>query len=230
MCGRYSLETRSHELVEAFSLGASFAWGPRYNIAPTQPVPIVRPAESGGLRCDVVRWGLSPAWAGRLLINARSETAASKRSFQDSFATRRCLVPATGFFEWQKLGGARQPFHIRLADRSLFAFAGIWDRTHIDGENMNAFVILTTRPNSVMRPIHDRMPVILRPDAWQTWLGPGGDRKPDLLEPVADSDLQACPVSSMVNSAANDDPACVAPLAPGEAADPGTDGESLWDL
>lgn len=207
MCGRYSLEARADEIAEAFAAVEAFAFDARYNIAPTQTAPVVRvdPA-SGARRVDALRWGLpSAADIQRPLINARSETVDSRPSFRDSFRSRRCLVPATGFFEWQKLDGVKQPFHIQRTDHGLFAFAGIWER--------DAFAILTTAANRTVAGIHDRMPVILGPDAYATWLeGPPGQLK-TLLAPAADDLLVATPVSSRVNSAANDDAACVKPLA-----------------
>lgn len=207
MCGRYSLEARADEIAEAFAAAEAFAFEARYNIAPTQNAPVVRvdPA-TGERRVAALRWGLpSQADNPRPLINARSETVDSKPSFRDAFRSRRCVVPATGFYEWQKLGSARQPFHIQRTDHGLFAFAGIWER--------DAFAILTTGANRTVAGIHDRMPVILAPETYSAWLesdAPG--RLKTLLAPAADDLLEAIPVSSRVNSAANDDPACVQPL------------------
>ncbi len=216
MCGRYSLEARPDEIAEAFDLAETFAFEARYNIAPTQSVPVVRvDQESGRRRVATIRWGLtSHPGNPRPLINARSETVDSKPSFRKSFRSRRCLVPATGFFEWQKLGGAKQPFFIQRADRGLFAFAGIWDEALLaDGSPVEAFVILTTEPNRIMSPIHDRMPVILAPDAWSTWLeSDTPEHYSALLVPAPDEVLTAIPVSNRVNSPANDDAACIEPL------------------
>ncbi len=216
MCGRYSLEARPDEIAEAFDAANEFAFSARYNIAPTQSVPVVRVGTaSGSRRIAMIRWGLtSHPDNPRPLINARSETVARKPSFRQSFRSRRCLVPATGFFEWQKLGAAKQPFHIRRADRGLFAFAGIWDEALLgDGSTTEAFAILTTEPNRIMSPIHDRMPVILASEAWSTWLEsdtPGN--LSELLIPAPDGILTAIPVGNRVNSAAHDDPACIEPL------------------
>ncbi len=215
MCGRYSLEARPDEIAEAFELAEAVTCAARYNIAPTQTVPVVRVDATATRRClEMIRWGL-PSYGTnpRPLINARSETVDRKPSFRSAFASRRCLVPATGFFEWQKLGRARQPFHFRPRDGGLFAFAGIWDQKGTDGD---AFVILTTRPNQTVSPIHDRMPVILAPEAYSIWLDPGEQspqRLLDLLVPAPDDALRAVPVSDRVNSPAHDDPACVEPLA-----------------
>ncbi len=215
MCGRYSLEARPDEIAAAFEIAEAVVCAARYNIAPTQTVPVVRIDPATTQRClELIRWGL-PSYGSnpRPLINARSETVDRKPSFRRAFASRRCLVPATGFFEWQKLGRARQAFHFRRRDGGLFAFAGIWDHTGTEGD---AFVILTTRPNPTVSPIHDRMPVILAPEAYSKWLDPG-EQSPqsllDLLAPAPDDALTAIPVSSRVNSPAHDDPACVEPLA-----------------
>ncbi len=219
MCGRYSLEAKSKDIVEAFALSEAIAIIPRYNIAPTQTAPVLRlDRESGACRLDVIKWGLTPRWAKgqRPIINARSETIDQKPSFRSAFRHRRCLVPATGFFEWQKLGSAKQPFHIRLCDRGVFAFAGIWDRFESgDGGPVECFAILTTAPNRTMAPIHNRMPVILDRAAYERWL----DQEVESAEPLADimgsaSDdlLEAYPVSSRVNSPAHDDAECVRPL------------------
>ena len=215
MCGRYSLEARPDEIAEAFEVAGTVACAVRYNIAPTQTVPVVRVGPSGtDRRLEMIRWGL-PSYGDnpRPLINARSETVDRKPSFRRAFASRRCLVPATGFFEWQKLGRARQAFHFRPREGGLLAFAGIWDRKGTEGD---AFVILTTGANPTVSPIHDRMPVILAPDAYSTWLDPGEpspQRLLDLLVPAPENVLRAVPVSDRVNSPAHDDPACVEPLA-----------------
>ncbi len=220
MCGRYSLEARPDEIAEAFEIAEAVACAARYNIAPTQTVPVIRVDPATTHRClELIRWGL-PSYGTntRPLINARSETVDRKPTFRSAFASRRCLVPATGFFEWQKLGRAKQPFHFRPRDGGLLAFAGIWSHGgHGDKAGMgDAFAILTTRPNPTVSPIHDRMPVILAPDAYTTWLDPGEQspqRLLDLLVPAPDDALVAVPVSDHVNSPAHDDPACVEPLA-----------------
>ncbi|MHC4304965.1 MAG: SOS response-associated peptidase [Planctomycetota bacterium] len=220
MCGRYSLEARSSEIVEAFGLAEAISIPARYNIAPTQSVPIVRiDAETSDRRLQVVRWGLTPAWAKgpRPIINARSETIAQKPSFRSSFKRRRCLVPATGFYEWQKVGSAKQPFCIRQRGGGVFAFAGIWDQCRDeDGNPAEAFAILTCAPNRTMEPIHNRMPVILEVAAYARWLDPqvqSPEPLADLLAPAPDERLTAYPVSSRVNSPAHDDAECIEPLA-----------------
>jgi putative SOS response-associated peptidase YedK len=220
MCGRYSLAATASEIVEAFGLAEAIAIPPRYNIAPTQHVPIVR-LDPGGQerRLDVVRWGLTPAWARgpRPIINARSETIAEKPSFRSAFKQRRCLVPASGFYEWQKLGAAKQPYCVRPHDGGLLAFAGIWDRFRDEeGNQADAFAILTCAPNRTMEPIHNRMPVILGTAAYARWLDPQVqelDPLADLLVPAPDDRLTAYPVSNRVNSPGHDDAECIEPLA-----------------
>ncbi len=214
MCGRYSLEARPDEIAEAFALVEAVAVPARYNIAPTQSVPVVRTdAAANGRRLEMIRWGIpSHPDNPRPLINARSESVDRKPTFRSAFRQRRCLVPATGFFEWQKLAGAKQPFHIRRHDGGLFAFAGIWE----PGGDGAAFAILTTAPNRTVAPIHDRMPVILDSAAYPTWLDPAeqsSQRLLELLVPAPDDSLTAYPISTRVNRTENDDPACVEPLA-----------------
>ena len=218
MCGRYSLDATPQELVEAFALAEAIAFKPRYNIAPTQSVPVVRvDPEAGDRRAALLRWGMAtPRFGGaRPLINARSETIEQKPSFRDAFRQRRCLVPATGFFEWQKLGTARQPFHICGRGGGLLGFAGLWDRGPAEeGDQPEAFVILTTAPNRAMSGIHDRMPVIIDTSGWDLWLDPRqpADRLRPLLGPAPDDMLAARPVSRRVNSTDHDDRACIEPL------------------
>lgn len=215
MCGRYSLEATSRQIVEAFALAEAIAIEPRYNIAPTQDVAVVRiDPQRGDRRPVMLRWGLTPGWwkQPRPLINARSESI--EKRFPRAFSGRRCLVPATGFYEWQKLEDARQPFHIRRPDHGLFAFAGIWDRCPGPDGPVEACAILTTSPNRVVGPLHDRMPVILPPQAYSAWLDPSvTEPDPGLLAPAADDALEAYPVSRRVNRTANDDAQCAAPLA-----------------
>ncbi len=222
MCGRYSLNARADEIVELFKLAGSIAFGPRYNIAPTQTAPIVRfDGEADHRRLDLVRWGLTPKWmkGQRPIINVRSETIGEKPTFRKAFQERRCLVSATGFYEWQKLGTAKQPFHIRQSDQPVFAFAGIWDRFKgADDEMIESYAILTTSPNEVTAPIHNRMPVILGPAGCDRWLDPSiedAEALADLFEPISADRTIAEPVSSHVNSATHDDERCIQPLAEG---------------
>lgn len=222
MCGRYSLNARADEIVELFKLAESIAFGPRYNIAPTQTAPIIRSdGDTQQRRLDLVRWGLTPKWmkGQRPIINVRSETIGEKPTFRKAFQERRCLVPATGFYEWQKLGAAKQPFHIRQHNHPIFAFAGIWDRYKAaDDEVIEAYAILTTSPNEVTAPIHNRMPVILTPAGCKRWLDPSIEESrglTDLFDPISADQTIAEPVSSHVNSATHDDERCIQPLAEG---------------
>jgi putative SOS response-associated peptidase YedK len=181
MCGRYRLSHRKQLVEEYFSsVSGDDDWNPRYNIAPTQPVPIIRQnAKEPRRELSLVRWGLIPSWAkdmsgAAMMINARSETAATKPAFRDRLTNRRCLIPADGFYEWQRKGKAKQPFCFEVNDGELFAFAGIWDRSKDpSGQWLKSFSILTTTPNAVTSAVHDRMPVILDPDSYDLWLDPG---------------------------------------------------------
>ncbi len=215
MCGRYSL-TKAEELSSFFEIDERPEILPRYNIAPTQDALVVRQDRMGRRRLIRMMWGLVPHWAkqpqpGRH-INARSETAAVRPAFRDPFRWRRCLVPADGFYEWKHQNGRKQPYHFRLPDGGLFAFAGLWDRWKDRAKTLHSFTILTTDANQVVRPIHDRMPVILPPRAYPLWLdaAAGPDDVSDLLEPFAET-LVSVAVSTLVNSPNNDGPECWEP-------------------
>jgi putative SOS response-associated peptidase YedK len=167
MCGRFALFASGEEVAQRFQLSETPLFDPRYNIAPTQTVPAVR-AGDGGRYLSLLRWGLIPSWSSDpkiayKLTNARSETAASKPSFRSAFKQRRCLIPASAFYEWQKVSAKiKQPYCIRPRDGGLFAFAGLWERWNDPaGETVESCTILTTEANELMRPLHDRMPVIL---------------------------------------------------------------------
>jgi len=223
MCGRYTL--RRVNLIRA-ALSAmpvlpfeEFSQRPRFNVAPSQQVPIVR-WEEAGAKIDLARWGLIPAWAkdasaGYKMINARSETAAQKPAFRQALASRRCLVPADGFYEWQSVGGKRQPIFVHRRDDGVFCFAGLWERWQPTEaqEPIDSMTILTTTPNRLLEPIHDRMPVILRQEDYRRWLDPATPRDvlKSLLGPYPEGELEAYPVSPMVNNPRNDDPQCVEP-------------------
>lgn len=215
MCGRYTLTLSGHALAEAFELDDVPATTPRYNVAPTQSMPVIRASEDRRRTCALHRWGLVPFWAdepgiGNRLINARAEGAAGKPAFRAAFRHRRCLVPADGFYEWRKEAGGKQPYLIRFADGRLFAFAGLWERWGSgDGEPLETFTILTTTPNSLVQPLHDRMPVILEPRVYDRWLGlveATADDLQSLLGPHPGDRMEAYPVSKRVNSPSNDDP------------------------
>lgn len=200
----------------------------RFNVAPTQQAPVVRASEADGWRADLLRWGLIPSWAreggmgfgaGSGLVNARSETAATKPAFRSAFKTRRCLVPASGFFEWKAIQGERQkqPLYIRpVEEDDLFIFAGLWEswKPEDAAQPLETFAILTTAANQFMAPIHDRMPVILRPQDARLWLDAASTvhQLSELLKPFPSELMRQHPVASLVNSPKNDSPACIAPV------------------
>lgn len=220
MCGRYTLTTPGDVLAPALGLESVPTLTPRWNIAPSQPVAIVRAGGAGRRELAVVRWGLIPHWAkeaalGERMINARAETLAEKPAFRDSFRRRRCLIPADGFYEWQKSAAGKQPFLIRLRAATPFAFAGLWSswRDPQGGTALDSCAIVTTTPNELTAPIHDRMPVILPPAAFATWLDPDATATASaaLLVPYPANEMAALAVSKRVNSPAHDDPGCWTP-------------------
>ncbi len=222
MCGRYRLSRRKQILEEHFdSVSEIDDWNPRYNIAPTQPVPVIRQHPKETIReLSLVRWGLVPSWAkdpsvAARMINARSETASTKPAFSEALKSRRCLVPSDGFYEWQRTGKVKQPYCFEVNDGALFAFAGIWDRwKEASGRLLETCSILTTTANAVASSVHDRMPVILDRDSYDLWLDPGMKdvaAVSELLRPH-DARLMRCyPVSSRINSVINDDEECSLP-------------------
>jgi len=221
MCGRFNQTASGDEVAEALSLDEAPELAPRYNIAPTQPVAVVGMQPKTGRRgLAMLVWGLVPrASLGgeRGFINARSETAWEKPSFREAFARRRCLIPATGFYEWQKLDAKRkQPWVIRLASGRVFAFAGLWEPP-VTGGTTPTCTILTTEPNDLARPIHDRMPVILSPASYELWLDPAV-REPaklqHLLVPYPAFLMAMHPVSARVNGVRNNDQALIKPTEP----------------
>lgn len=214
------MSASAESLARFFQLtDVSAALQPRYNIPPSQAVLAVRrQAGRDGRELVPLRWGLIPSWArdpeiGNRLINARAETAADKPSFRDAFRQRRCLVLADGFFEWKKRQGGKEPYLVRLHDGRPFAFAGLWERWRSpENEAVETCTILTTDANELVRPIHDRMPVILEPGAYELWLDPGV-REPEklrqVLGPYPASKMVAYPVSRRVNDPKQDDPRCL---------------------
>jgi putative SOS response-associated peptidase YedK len=218
MCGRYVLTVPGDLLATAFGLEEVPELTPRYNVAPSQVVPIVRGAEDGRRELAHARWGLVPHWAkeaaiGNRLINARADGLADKPSFRDSFKRRRCLIPADGFYEWQKVGAKKQPWLLRLAGGKPFAFAGLWSiwTDPESRESLETCAIVTTEPNELAAAVHDRMPVILPEPARETWLDARSDREGllALLVPFPAAAMEAFPVSTRVNNPVNDDPGCV---------------------
>ena len=223
MCGRYRLSRRKQIIEEHFdSVSGDEDWSPRYNVAPTQPVPIIRQNPKLPVRhLSLVRWGLIPSWTkdiseAAMMINARSETVAAKPAFRDALKSRRCLIPADGFYEWQRNGKAKQPFCFEVNEGSLFAFAGLWDRwKDPNGTWVESCSIMTTMPNAVTSAVHDRMPVILDPGNYDVWLDPGMtnvDAACELLQPFDARLMRRYPVSERVNHSANDDAECSTPI------------------
>lgn len=220
MCGRYNIIASAAELAELFGIDLVEWYAPRFNVAPTQMAPVIRlDLENQKRSFDLLKWGMMPRWlkVPKPIINVRSETITDKPTFRKSFHERRCLVPATGFYEWQKLGSAKQPYHIFYRDAKLFAFEGIWDRfKNKNDEIYEAFAILTTEPNEIAAAVHNRMPVILDKAGCDLWLDPTlEDLQPlaELFKPISANQTIAEPVSTHVNSAANDDKKCIASLA-----------------
>jgi putative SOS response-associated peptidase YedK len=219
MCGRYRL-SQVERIEHALEPEQMFGLTPRYNIAPTQPVPIVR-QDDARRTLAMVRWGLVPFWAkdvcaGSRMINARSETVLEKPTFRDCFAKRRCLIPADGFYEWMKTGARRRPFHFGMKDDSLFAFAGLWDCWKpSDSVAVESCTILTITANTLVADLHDRMPVILPREHYAVWLGAPPSEAPkvvDLLVPFDPGLMRRYEVSPLVNKPGNDSPDCIVPL------------------
>jgi len=221
MCGRFSLGA-TIRIGQVFDLPNWPEIPPRYNIAPSQEVSaVIQNRETGAREFRPFRWGLVPSWAkdpaiGNRMINARSETAATKPAFRKPLRERRCLILADGFYEWKREGTRKQPHYIKLRDGAPFAFAGLWDHwAPADGDPVETCTILTTTPNEVLQPIHDRMPVILPSSAYNVWLDPAmRDVEPlqAVLTPYPAEEMTAYPVSTRVNNPANDTADCIAPL------------------
>jgi putative SOS response-associated peptidase YedK len=222
MCGRYRLSRRKQIVEEHFdSVSGEEDWSPRYNVAPTQPVPVIRQNPKEPIReLSLMRWGLIPSWArdasgAASMINARSETASTKPAFRDALKSRRCLIPVDGFYEWMRTGKAKQPYCFEVNEGELFALAGIWDRWKDPHRGwIKTCSILTTSPNAVTSSAHDRMPVILDPDSYDLWLDPGMknvDAASELLRPYDARLIRCYTVSSRINQAANDDQECSRP-------------------
>lgn len=249
MCGRFALRAPVSVIAEQFSLLEVPELQPRFNIAPTQPVAVVRAVPDAGGKGDspifashlprehgarpsakigtvprqlaMLRWGLIPSWAdepaiGNRLINARAEGVAEKPAFRAAFRRRRCLVVADGFYEWKREGKRRQPFFIRMANDRPFGFAGLWESWEgPDHSALETCTLLTTDANSVVRPVHDRMPVIIGPEDYDQWLDLANEQPQPLLpllHPYSPERMEAYPVSTLVNSPAHEDPRCVEPI------------------
>lgn len=224
MCGRFTLNTSGEALAQQFELAEVPALEPRYNIAPGQHVAVVRPSsEEDGRELSFLRWGLVPSWAkdpsvGNRLINARAETVAEKPAFRTAFKHRRCLIIADGFYEWQASGHGRQkqPFYFRMQDSRPFAFAGLWEQWQGAEDVLETCTILTTDANTLLAPVHNRMPIILHPKDYDLWLDPAvqtPEPLQTLLQPYPAEAMTGYTVSRYVNNASNEGPQCLAPAA-----------------
>jgi putative SOS response-associated peptidase YedK len=220
MCGRFTLHTPESRIREAFGLEHTelLSLKSRYNIAPSQNIPIIRDTDTGH-EMVLARWGLIPAWSKEAktkysTINARIESVAEKPTYRTAFKHRRCLIPADGFYEWKVVNGHKIPHHIRMRDSEVFAFAGLWDRWEGDGETLDSCSIIVMPANEVMKPIHDRMPAIIAPAHYDLWLDSRITEKDDILaflNSAPSSQLKAYPVSSWVNTPKHDDKRCIQP-------------------
>ncbi len=233
MCGRYTLAAPDPAEIRArFPIGETVEIRQRFNVAPGDEVLAVTTDRHGSTRGDLLRWGLVPSWtrvpdAGPKMINARVETVTERPAFRRPFGRFRCLIIADGFYEWQAVpdpsqgrrpGGTKQAYHITRADGEPFAFAGLWSIWRDDRSKLRSCAILTTAANDAIAPLHDRMPVILEPDAEQAWLDPGTPREHliEMLEPLPSGLTALRPVGPSVNDARYDGPECLAPA--GESA------------
>lgn len=222
MCGRFTRLMSYRRLVEIYritepEIGPEPELPPQYNVAPSQAAPVVRLDAQGRRELAMLRWGLIPSWAkdpkiAYSMFNARAETVHEKPAFRAAFRKRRCLIPADGFYEWQSIGGAKQPWRITMKDGAPFAMAGLWERWEKGDMPVETFAIIVTSGNAVTRPIHDRMPVILHPDTWEAWLSSPDTTIPmALLQPYPAGEMTAYRVSRKVNNAKNDTADLIAP-------------------
>jgi putative SOS response-associated peptidase YedK len=243
MCGRFVSATPTDVLAETFDVEevktVRTADEGNYNVAPTDDVIAVAMSKDGHRQLGTFHWGLVPSWAkdrsiGNRMINLRADTVKDKPSFRRTLGKRRCIIPADGFYEWKDMGKGRkkQPFFIRARSGQSLALAGLWevwkDREQDDAEWLKSCTIITTDPNSLLAPIHNRMPVVLPPEAWDTWLDPANDDTDALerlLVPAPDDLLELYPVSTDVNSVENDGPQLIMPLEGHEAEAEGHEAE-----
>lgn len=225
MCGRYALYADGEQLAWRFGVPVPHPIAPRYNIAPSQPVLALRYNHDTKTReWTHFVWGLVPAWAqdpsiGNRMINARAETLREKPAFRAAYRYRRCIVPVSGFYEWKKTGRTKQPYFVRAADNLPMGLAGLWEVWRSpDGSELHTCTIITTDANALIKPLHDRMAVVLPPDAYDLWLNPNTNpaELDALLKPPPEDWLVAYPVSTRVNNPANDDPQLIEPVAPSE--------------
>jgi putative SOS response-associated peptidase YedK len=214
MCGRVSLTASPEEIEEAFGLETAPAVTPRYNIAPSEPMLAVRPTDAGTRETALLRWGLVRPGSeeAKAPINLPIEIAA-RGALRGTLRERRCIIPLTGFYEWKRAGKAKQPFNVRRKDGKVFGVAGLWERLESgDGNDLESCLVLTTAANDVVRPIHDRMPVILDPASYSRWLVPPARGGPELMaafQHLSEDLLESYPVSPLVNRAGVEDPRCL---------------------
>ena len=233
MCGRYTLHTSQQQIAERFDVAVPDSFEPRYNCAPGQELPVITSDDPD--RLQRFTWGLTPSWADEKqgLINARAETVQDKRSFADAYESRRCLVPADGFYEWADLGDGKEPYRVAFEDDRPFAMAGLWERWEPptqqlgldsfgggdggseDPEPLETFTVITTEPNDLVSELHHRMAVVLAPDEEERWLDGEPDAVSDLLDPYPDDEFEYFRVSQRVNSPANDDAELIEPVTAG---------------
>jgi putative SOS response-associated peptidase YedK len=226
MCGRYAITSAPEAIRALFRYPEQPNFPPRYNVAPTQPIPIVRLYE-GKRQFALVRWGLLPSWVKdpktfTLLINARGESVIDKPAFRAAMKYRRCLIPADGFYEWKPVAGRKQPYYVRLKSGAPMALAGLCETwVGPNGEELDTAAIVTTRANGLLAPIHERMPVIVPPEAFDLWLNCAevdAETAAALIAPAPEDALEAYEVSTAVNRVANDNAKLLEPVVPGAAA------------
>jgi len=224
MCGRFTNKAKPEQIKKEFKIVNKNPnlFQPSYNIAPSQMIEVVFEPENERI-ISPLKWGLVPHWAkdaeiGNRMINARAETLSEKPSFREAFKSRRCIIPASGFYEWKKKGtGAKQPFYFYLKDKEVFGFAGLWE-TWIDkqsGEELETCTIITTEANEVLKPIHERMPVILKPENYDEWLDvkvKNTNKLQELLKPYSSEEMDSHPVSININYPDKDSPDLIKPL------------------
>lgn len=231
MCGRYALFHTAEALTRLFDLAECVDLAPRYNITPGTAIPVIRRSPAGRSVLHLLHWGLVPHWSrdptvGARLINARSETVMAKPSFRNAFQHRRCLIPASGFFEWQRQGPNRQPYYFSAPDGRLLAIGGLWESWQApDGSLLRTACILTRTANAPVASLHDRMPLILPPTAWRNWLGGSATEALALLVPTSGATLRTWPVGQRVNRVQEEGPGLIEPTA-----DPEDRQSLLWDV
>lgn len=221
MCGRFTLQITKEMLAAIFGASSEQDIQPRYNIAPTQQVVAIRTYPDGNRHMVLLKWGLIPSWSkdptmGAKMINARSETVDVKPAFKGPLKYHRCIIPADGFYEWKTEEGKKKPLYVKLKNNRLMLFAGLWDHWKAsEGNVIESCTILTTSANDLIKPLHDRMPVILDTKDIDIWLNPhthDPEQLKPLFKPYSSSLMEMYPVSDLVNSPKNDNPSCLAPL------------------